>query len=336
MPNYSNLMARSSSNPPAMAADDISALIPEDVTKEIIKGAVYKSTVLSLFRHKNMGTKQTRMPVLSVLPFAYFVNGDTGLKQTTEINWINKYLNAEEIAVILPIPENVVDDISYNIWDEAKPLIEEAVAVCLDDAVLFGINAPSSWPSAIAVAAAAAGNTITRSASPTIDVADELNQVMMKVEEDGYDVNGWVIRTQLKGALRGLRDANRDFLFTPNGPAEQGVSDQAYIGTLFNEPAYTNKGGLTGFASTGGAGYYEAIAGDWRQGIIGIRQDMTYKMLDQAVLQDGSGNIVFNLAQQDMVAMRLTFRVGFQVPNPPNRMQPTEASRYPFGVLRQV
>lgn len=335
MANYTNLMGRSTSNPPAMSADDISALIPEDVTKEIIKGAVYKSVALSLFRHKNMGTKQQRMPVLSVLPFAYFVNGDTGLKQTTEINWTNKYLNAEEIAVILPIPENVVDDISYNIWDEAKPLIEEAVAVCLDDAVLFGINAPASWPSSIAVAALAAGNVYTRGTSG-VDIAEDLNQVMTLVEADGYDVNGWVIRTQFKGALRGLRDANRDFLFSPNGPAEQGVSDQAYLGTIYNEPAYTNKGGLSGFANTGGAGFYEAIGGDWRQGIIGIRQDMTYKMLDQAVLQDGSGNIVFNLAQQDMVAMRLTIRVGFQVPNPPNRLQPTESSRYPFGLLRQV
>jgi hypothetical protein len=48
-----------------------------------------------------------RMPVLSVLPTAYWVSGDTGLKQTTEANWDNTFLNVEEIAAIAPIPESV-------------------------------------------------------------------------------------------------------------------------------------------------------------------------------------------------------------------------------------
>jgi hypothetical protein len=35
-----------------------------------------------------------------------------------------------------------------------------------------------------------------------------------------------------------------------------------------------------------------------------------------------------------MVAMRLVFRAGWEVANPINYQQPTEASRYPFAVLR--
>ena len=57
-------------------------------------------------------------------------------------------------------------------------------------------------------------------------------------------------------------------------------------------------------------------------------------MLDQAVIQDNTGAIMFNLAQQDMTAVRLTFRVGWQVSNPINNEQATEASRYPAGVLK--
>jgi len=48
---------------------------------------------------------------------------------------------------------------------------------------------------------------------------------------------------------------------------------------------------------------------------------------------DGAGNIIYNLAQQDMVALRAVMRLGFALPNPINRMNPTAATRYPFAVL---
>jgi hypothetical protein len=76
-----------------------------------------------------------------------------------------------------------------------------------------------------------------------------------------------------------------------------------------------------------------SIAGQWDQLVYAIRQDMTYKLLDQAVIQDAAGNIVYNLAQQDMVAMRVVIRLGFALPNPLNRMVAAAATRFPFSVL---
>jgi hypothetical protein len=72
---------------------------------------------------------------------------------------------------------------------------------------------------------------------------------------------------------------------------------------------------------------------DRNEFVLGVRQDITWKLLDQAVIQDGSGNIVYNLAQQDMVALRMTMRVGWQVANTLNYDAPVEANRYPAGVL---
>ena len=50
------------------------------------------------------------MPVVSALPTAYFVSGATGLKQTTEVNWADVTLTAEELAVIVPVPQSAFDD----------------------------------------------------------------------------------------------------------------------------------------------------------------------------------------------------------------------------------
>jgi HK97 family phage major capsid protein len=331
---YNNIITRSSSNPPAMVSDDASALIPEDVAKEIIKGATVKSAVMQLFKTRRMSRKQQRLPVVSLLPFAYWVSGDNGLKQTTEVDWKNVYLNAEEMAVLVPIPKSLIADMDYSLWDEVKPLLEEAVAVTLDDAVLFGTNAPASFPSSLVSAAASAGNSVTRGAS-AIDVADDLNNVMAAVEADGYDVNGWVLRTQMKGVLRGLRSTQKELIFQRAGDAV-GISNAGFEYQLWGEKAYVSKSGFSSFNSTGGAGFYEAICGDWNQGILGIREDITFEMFDQGVIQDGSGAIIMNLMQQDSVAMRLTFRAGFAVPNPVNRQQTTDANRYPFGCLRQT
>jgi hypothetical protein len=82
-----------------------------------------------------------------------------------------------------------------------------------------------------------------------------------------------------------------------------------------------------------GSNSAELFAGDFSNSIVAVRKDFTYKILDQAVIQDNTGAIVFNLAQQDMVAVRLTFRVAWQVANVINYQEPTEADRYPFAVL---
>ena len=59
---------------------------------------------------------------------------------------------------------------------------------------------------------------------------------------------------------------------------------------------------------------------------ISIRQDITVKMLDQAVISDAAGKVIFNLAQQDAKALRIVFRVGYQAIMPVNHQQ-TDAAK---------
>jgi HK97 family phage major capsid protein len=308
-------------------------LINEDAAKEIIKNAVHQSVVMSMFKHRNMGTAQTRLPVLAAKATGYFVSGEIGLKQTTRVTWDNKFLDAEEIAAIVPIPEKLLDDTDYDIWAEVKPEVEEAIGVTLDAAVLFGYNKPASWPSSIVAAAIAASNTVTQGAG--IDIADDINSVMTAVEIDGYEVNGFFMRTSVKGELRGLRDSQGAFIFQP--PSNSGLTNTVYKGTIYGEKATS---GMTGLFEAEDAGTYgrasnsvKMIAGDWTQGILGIRQDMQYRMLDQAVITDNDGRIVYNLPQQSMVALMVTCRMAFQVPNPINRQNTNSSTRYPFAVL---
>ena len=292
------------------------ALIPEDVAAAMLGGVAQESAALAAFRRVTIARNQQRIPVLSAFPTAYFVNGDTGLKDTTEMSWANKYLNVEELAAIVPIAESVLDDAGFNVWDEVMPRLEEAVARALDAAIFFGTNKPASWPGAVVPAAVAAGNVVARGTNTSANggIAADISQLYGTIEADGYDVNGVIANRTYRGYSRNVRDSTG-----------QPINDIFYGAT----PTYPLRGlWPTGLSAA------ELIAGDFTEGIIGVRQDFTYKVLDQAVIQNGTGVIQYNLAQQDMIALRITFRVGFQVANVVNFDQATEASRYPFGVLR--
>jgi len=307
---YANVISRS----------NVSALIPEEVSSEIIQNVADQSAALRLFRRVTMGSNQQRMPVLAALPTAYFVNGDTGLKQTTEMAWDNKFLNAEEIAAIVPIPEEVLDDASFDVWAEIRPRLEEAIGRTLDAAIFFGTNKPSSWPSDVVTAAIAAGNSYTRGTATAAQggIAEDLNQTMALVEADGFAPSGFVTRTTYKARLRSARDTTGQRLLDVTNSSIEGET-LMYV--------------MPGLWPTG-SGSAEMFVGDFSQGILAVRQDITYKVLDQAVIQDNLGAIQYNLPQQDMVALRVVARFAWQVPNPINYEQGTEASRYPFAVLR--
>lgn len=312
---YNNLISRT----------DVQALIPEDVSNVMLRSLETESAALSLSTRIPVSTNQTRMPVLSALPTAYFVSGDTGIKQTTEVNWANKFLNIEELAAIVPIPDAVLDDSSFDVWGSVRPLLEQAIARALDAAILFGVNKPAAWPTDVVTTAVAAGNMRTRGVATAAQggLAEDFNQLFSTVESDGYAVNGVVAKTLYKSLLRGARATDGQMLADISG------------GTLYGEALRIVAPGLWPAGATPPGLNAEAFVGDWTQSIVGVRQDFTYKVLDQAVLTDGSGVIQYNLAQQDMVALRVVFRVGWVTANPINyENSGAEATRYAFGVMR--
>jgi HK97 family phage major capsid protein len=317
MANYTNVISRS----------DAAALIPEDVAADIIGHVVTQSAALSLFSHVTMSRAQQRMPVLAALPVAYFVNpSDTGLKQTTEADWSNKYLNAEELAAIVPIPEAVLDDTAFDVWAQVRPLLEEAIGRALDAAVFFGTGKPASWPTAIVPAANAAGHVVVRGVNDAAHggVIGDISDLFATVEGDGYDVNGIAANRLLRAALRNARATTGEQLASAPAIGAKGTVDEVYGVQI----AYPLRG-----LWPSGTGATQAIAGDFTEGILGVRQDLTYKILDQAVIQDATGAIQFNLAQQDMVAMRVVARFAFEVKGTLTPEKPVAAQRFPFGIL---
>ncbi len=299
--------------------DQAEALIRDQIMNTVFQDAPKQSTIMQLGRRlPNMTSKQTRVPVLSMLPFAYWVNGDTGMKQTSRQAWEDVYLTAGELAVIVPIPEAVLEDASFDIMGEVTPRVNEAIGQKADSAIAFGVDRPVEWQNDIVTLARQAGNNV--SGGITYDTLLGENGLFAKVEGAGYNVDGVIAAMNAKAALRGIKDDAGRPIFMPN------MQDGA---------RYALDGAPVHFPDNGSfdPSVARMVAGAFHQLVYSIRQDITVKILDQAIIQDPSTKeIVYNLAQQDMIALRVVFRMGWALPNPATRLN-ADRTNVPFAYI---
>ena len=293
------------------------SLIPTQYSSEIMQDAIEESAVLRMAKRlPNMTSKMLSMPVLNSLPHAYFVNGDTGLKQTTKVDWSNQLITAEEIAVIVPVPDAVLADSQFDIWGQIRPLVRQAFGQVIDAAILHGTNKPASWPEAIVTGATSKGNVKVATDDGFADIMAPGGLISL-VEEDGFMVNGYLGSLQSRAHLRGITDKNGQPLF------RNGMTG----GTAYQLDGQRIEFPRNGSMSADGP---LLIAGDWDKLVYAIRQDLTVTKTNTGVITDADGKVIYNLYQQDMTALRFVMRLGWALPKAVNAMG---VDGYPFAVL---
>lgn len=315
-----------------ITAADTAPFIPTEQTFEIIKTTKEQSVVLPHARRLPDLSRKTRtLKVEDVLASVYMVNGPSGadapgLKQTTSSSWRDVVLTVEELAVIVTLSQEQLDDSGVPLWPEVREQIAAAFAKAMDEAMLNGtvggVAAFSTWPSGgVRGHAVAAGNTVALGAGA--DIYDDLlseSGVFSLVEADGYEIDTCFGAIGIKSRLRGLRDSLGNPIF--NKSAQSGMGYE-----LDGAPCIFPKSGCFPTANT------HLIVGQWDQLVWANRQDISYALATAGVITDVAGNVIVNLFQQDMVALRAVLRFGFALPNPINTVNTTTATRSPFGVL---
>ena len=240
---------------------DAESIIREQVASNIFQDAPKHSVFLSMAKKlPKMTSNQTRMRVLDFLPTAYWVNGDTGMKQTTRQAWDNVFINAGELAVIVPISDAVLSDAEFDIFGEVTPRVMEAIGQKVDAAVIFGDNRPAEWGLDIISRARQAGNNVSPvTGKDYYDLILGENGVFAKVEDDGYGVTGALAPMNFKSKLRGLRDTTGQPIFKSN------MQDVA---------RYSLDGAPITFPENGAfyANIAQLVVGDFSRAVYSIRQ----------------------------------------------------------------
>ncbi|MFV0440507.1 MAG: phage major capsid protein [Lachnospirales bacterium] len=296
------------------------ALISTEMAKEVFTGVCESSAVLKLARKlPNMTSKQRRLPVSTSLTSAYFVEGESGVNFSNKA-WEGVYIDATEIACVVPVPRSVLDDSEFDIWQQVKPDVISAFGKIIDRAILFGENAPSFWPKAIVKR--------VREANQVVDVEGENSDydkllgsdgLVAKVENKGHLVTGHIGKMQSRGYLRSIVDDNNRPIFK-NAMTDVTKYDIDGVETLFPK-----NGALV-------EGDPMIVSGDFSSLVYAIRQDLTMKLFTEGVIQNPDGSIAYNLLQQDMVALRFVMRLGWQLPNPASNLH-TDTVACPFAIL---
>ena len=333
MATYNTKISRTAgANPDTSGFDPLS--VPEALSRVILQETVKQSAILQLARVQQMSTRAERMPAIDMFPSAFWLNPDpatpaqedTALKQTTTMKWKNINMEAREIAVLVPVPDNYVADTGFDLLGMIAPRVGEAIGAALDNACFWGINSPwSNNPDSAGIyqRCITAGNhvTIAAGASPSPDVAADIAQLNFLLANQGFSVNGYASRPGFQWLLSQARNTQGQNPYSPGNGID-------YVqASLFGRPFREVENGSWDPTRA------DMVVGDWSKALVGVRQDITMKVFDQGIIQDGSGAIQYNAMQQDSKILRVVARYAFATMSYKTILSPNTAA-YPFGVLR--
>ena len=274
--------------------DELSGFVPVEQATEIMKDVARGSSILRLSKVSNMESDTKKIPVMTEGAGAYWV-GEGERIQTSKAGWIYPELKAKKLAVIIPVTNEKLKDTTIDVFTELKESIAEAFYKAIDAAAIFGTNSP--FAKSIMSSIETAGNTVEIETNGAGKLDLDVSDAMALVEEDGYDVNGFVARIGVKNSLRKLRDANGNQLFAT------GVDGKEF----YSQPIEFSRNGAWDKDKA------EIIGGDFDKSLVGIRDGIEYTILTEATLEgtvDEDGKPI-SLAEQDLIGIKATMRLAY-------------------------
>ena len=272
--------------------DELTGFVPVEQATEIMKDVARGSSILRLSKVSTMESDTKKIPVMVEGAGAYWVGEGERIK-TTKAGWIFPELTAKKLAVIVPVTKEKLKDTTIDVFSEVKESIAEAFYKAIDAAAIFGTDTP--FAKNIMELINTTGNKVEIATNKTLDL--DVSDAMALVEEEGYDVNGFVARIGIKNSLRKLRDTNGNQLFVA------GVDGKEF----YSQPIEFSRNGAWNKEKA------EIIGADWDKSLVGIRDGIEYEILKEATLQgtvDKDGKPI-SLAEQDLIGIKATMRLAY-------------------------
>ena len=276
-------------------AQDISTttngvVLPKDVSEQIIAETLQDSAIMQLATQTAIPSTGVTFQTITGEPTADWVS-ETELKPVGTHTFGSKSVTPYKMAVIEPFSAEFVRD-KTALYNECVKRLPFALSKKFDQTVL-GTTAPGTGFDVLGDCTKVAIDKDAYEAFVTIDgnIADA----------DGM-MNGIALGAKGRSLLLAQTDAQGRPLFTPGVESGQ-LGNILGAGVSVQKPIY-----VAGKPATVG------IAGDFANAFYGISDAITISKSDQASLKLSDGTVLY-LFQQNMVAVRVEFTVGFYVRN---------------------
>ena len=276
-------------------AQDISTttngvVLPKDVSEQIIAETLQDSAIMQLATQTAIPSTGVTFQTITGEPTADWVS-ETELKPVGTHTFGSKSVTPYKMAVIEPFSAEFIRD-KTALYNECVKRLPFALSKKFDQTVL-GTTAPGTGFDVLGDCTKVAIDKDAYEAFVTIDgnIADA----------DGM-MNGIALGAKGRSLLLAQTDAQGRPLFTPGVESGQ-LGNILGAGVSVQKPIY-----VAGKPATVG------IAGDFANAFYGISDAITISKSDQASLKLSDGTVLY-LFQQNMVAVRVEFTVGFYVRN---------------------
>jgi HK97 family phage major capsid protein len=263
--------------------------VPAPVRQAILGRLGQASAVRRLTRPIPMTAPTLKLPRLAAGIAAQWVDeaSEAGVDAPT---FDSVTLTAHKLAVLVPVTEELLADANTGIAEVVAQILADSFAM-KEDTAFLGFDAAGPITGLYADA------DVPKIAS-TGDIVADTAAALAAIEAAGFEPTGFVANPKVKALLRAATDESGRYIFSPSEAT--GAPDMLWgLPIVFSRQVPVTLGETTNKTAL--------FAGDWRQFLIGDRQDFTLTRSTEAAYV--VANEVRSAFQRHEVLLRAEERV---------------------------
>jgi len=276
-------------------SDFLAGEIPSEFQEVIVEDIMANSVTMQLAQYEEMNQQRKEFTYLTGPVGAYWVGEGKKIK-TTKPTVVRAVMEAHKLGVIVLATREALNYTVRQYFEQMRPQIAKAFYTKFDEAAILNVDNP--FPQSLEQSVATAKHVVTAEQLNRISAGDFFALTDL-VNDEGYDVNAFISRTQNKSLLRGVVDG----------------ADTTDPVRLYNRAANTLDGLPIATLDSDSMKKGTLYAGDFNYLRYGIPFNLNFKIAEEgqiSTIVDENGDPI-NLFEREMIAMRATMDVGFMV-----------------------
>jgi HK97 family phage major capsid protein len=229
--------------------------------------------------------------------------GEGAKKQSTAPEFSIVTQTLKKLAAIVPMTEEIIEDSAVDIVALLGQLFAEATSK--EEDIQFFAGTGSPWTGILNNGLV---NKVSQASGDVYQLtADDLLDMIDATPTGALTGAKFYFHRSILSIIRKIKSNDGQYIYQ--------APSAGLPGTIWNYPYETSDAFPE--ASSVATGDQYVLFGNLKMGaIFGDKQQLRVKMLDQATVTDDDGSTVINLAEQDMVALRIVERVGYVIALP--------------------